>query len=784
MILQKRLAKLKAMPPREIAHRLKYRAYTALERQAHKRGQLARPDRLRAALATEIGGDPAWKDLLFERTSTGRYFAWEDDPDGIRERFRADYREELTRAREVADSVARYEISFFGQTFRFGPDVNWHADPVTGAEWPRRYHRDVPVEGGNAGFGDVKYVWELNRHQFLVDLAKVAFLDRSQRHATTLHSMLKNWSASVPYATGVPWACALEPAFRAWSWMWAYRMVRAAGLLDSNTHLLWLTGLYDHARFLIRHLERYSSPYNHLIGEASTLFALGLLLPEFREAPSWVTRGRTVLESTVSDQFHADGGSVEQSTFYHHATLGFYLMAAILGRRNGVELSSGVWNAVERGIEFSMLLVQPDGRLPRIGGADDGKPIRLEHLPLWDFRPYQALGASVFSRPDFKFTAGRFWEDALWILGCEGADTFDRLEAREPARAATLPASGYYVVRSDWSATADYLCFDCGEQAAGLRRDNVPSAAHGHADCLSVIAALAGQPVLVDPGFYCYNGARDWEVHFRKTAAHNTVSIDQRDQSQHVSKMAWTHTYLPHLESTSDDEIGWARGSHDGYADAGKGVIHRRTAWLRPGGYLVICDEISGRPGHTACANYQFAPGSLTLETDGALFANRFDVSWSCSVPITATRIQDDEGPQGGWIAPSLGVRERAPRLQLAFPLPSSRVVLLTIVADRTRAGNGKSRRICFSPVVRTQEDEIITARIDGGKWEDCIITNAAGRPFKWSGVETDANLAVLRLGATGVEDSRRIGGTYLRVRELDFLATLRTVSALANAAS
>ena len=34
--------------------------------------------------------------------------------------------------------------------------IDWNADPVTGAQWPRVYHRDVPVHGGNVGFGDVK----------------------------------------------------------------------------------------------------------------------------------------------------------------------------------------------------------------------------------------------------------------------------------------------------------------------------------------------------------------------------------------------------------------------------------------------------------------------------------------------------------------------------------------------------------------------------------------------------------------------------------------------------
>ena len=56
-----------------------------------------------------------------------------------------------------------------------------------------------------------------------------------------------------------------------------------------------------------------------------------------------------------------------------------------------------------------------------------------------------------------------------------------------------------------------------GYACGGLHHDDVPSAAHGHADCLSVVLWLGGRPVLVDPGFYCYNGDASWEIHFRRT---------------------------------------------------------------------------------------------------------------------------------------------------------------------------------------------------------------------------------------------------------------------------
>jgi hypothetical protein len=644
-----RVVKLRAMSPRELAERARYKAFTLYERRAHRRGRLADPDRLRLALVPALAQRADWKEALGNEEQPGRFFPGLEDPDRLRELLERCYPSELRRARALAEKAARGQIAFFGREFSLGPEIDWHADPVSGAPWPRAYHRDIPVHGGNVGFGDVKDVWELNRHQFFVDLAKIAFLDRSAQHAGVVHRLLGHWMAAVPYATGVPWACALEPAFRAWSWMWSFHLLRAAGMVKPAEQRLWLTGFYDHGRFLYRHLERYSSPYNHLIGEASALFALGLLFPVFQEAPAWVARGREVLEGTVATQFHTDGASVEQSTFYHHATLGGYLLAAVLGRENGVDLAPGVWEAIERGIQFSAALIQPDGLTPRIGGADDGKPIRLEHLPLWDFRPYQALGAVLFSRPDFRYVADRFWEDAVWILGPEGLTAFERLEPRAPEVTMALPESGYYVVRSDWSRTADYLCFDCGPQAAGLRRDGIPSAAHGHADCLSVVVTLGGRQVLVDPGFFTYNSDPAWEVGLRKTAAHNTVVVDGRDQARHVSKMAWTRTYAARPEGWAPEALGWARGSHDGFARGPSGVTHRRTAWLRPGGYVVLCDELTGVGRHNAQAVFQFAAGPLELDGARAVFDGRYACAWICSAPIHAHRTSGGRGPLSGW---------------------------------------------------------------------------------------------------------------------------------------
>ncbi len=63
----------------------------------------------------------------------------------------------------------RFEIPATG-------DPIWHLDPVTGQYWPAdQYCFDVGYRGAK-DIGDVKYVWEFSRLQFLQPVAAHAFL--------------------------------------------------------------------------------------------------------------------------------------------------------------------------------------------------------------------------------------------------------------------------------------------------------------------------------------------------------------------------------------------------------------------------------------------------------------------------------------------------------------------------------------------------------------------------------------------------------------------------------
>ena len=733
--LHGRLTKLRAMSATEVAERVRYRLATVIERRQHRRGTLARQDRLERALVRPLRG-PKWREALLDaRRSPGyAFFAGTGQRAAVRALFETRFPRELASTLAEAERARGNKFEFFGKQFNYDTEIDWQADPVTGASWPGTFHADVPVHGGDVGFGDVKHVWELSRQQYLIDLAKSFYLADRHEDLAAMRRLVRSWIAGNPYATGVNWSCALEPAFRVWSWLWAYHLTSAA--LDDEFHLEWLRSFYDHGRFLYRHLEHYSSPYNHLIGEAAALYALGTCFPECSEARRWWHRGRSVLEGRLDEQFYGDGGSVEQSTFYHHATTGFYLLAAVLARRNGEDLSSRIWGAIERGIEFSMHLAQPDGRTPEIGGADDGKPIRFEHLPFWDFRAYQAIGAVLFQRGDFKLTAGRFYEDAIWLLGPDAHDEFESVHAIPPATTSVvLAASGYAVSRSSWDRDADYVCFDIGEQAAGMRTDAIPNSMHGHADALSLVVCLGGRRVLADSGLYAYNCGGEWETHFRETAAHNTARIDGRDQALHIGKMAWSHSYRTSIGARMiDDRQVWIVGSHDGYARGPEGVTHTRTVWRRPGGYLLVHDEFTGAGRHDIEVIFQFAPGDLRVENGRAVFDGFAELTWFGDHTWVPERHCGGPSPANGWICTSLGVRQAAPRLVLKGVMDAamSRVALLTVLA-----GTGARARLV------TQE-EVAGIAVVADPFIDWVVARDAGPAAP---IDTDGRLAVARVG-------------------------------------
>lgn len=70
--------------------------------------------------------------------------------------------------------------------------------------------------------GDIKYLWEPNRHLELVALAQAWKVTGERRYADGALTMLQSWFEQCPYPMGVHWTSSLELALRLLNWACAW----------------------------------------------------------------------------------------------------------------------------------------------------------------------------------------------------------------------------------------------------------------------------------------------------------------------------------------------------------------------------------------------------------------------------------------------------------------------------------------------------------------------------------------------------------------------------------
>lgn len=651
-----------------------------------------------------------------------------------------------------ADAIAAGDIELFGTHYRFAGRVAWSADPRSGRTWPARYSSSLSIYG-DTGHGDIKDVWELNRHQFLPTLGKAYALTGEERYARIGLDLMEDWARSNPYLVGVNWTSALEVAVRSLAWCWTAGLFDRSPSFDDARRQNVLRWLYQHGRYVARHLSHHFSPYNHLVGEATALAVLGLCLPWLACADRWAVAGWDLLARTMPSQFHPDGGTTEQAIGYHHFTLGFYLQAVLARRHRNQAIEAEVWALLGKAVEFSMHLTRPDGTVPMLGDADEGKALALAQPGVWNFQPYLCLGAMLSRREDFKQVAGTFAPDAAWLAGADGWHLYDALAAHEPAvRSAALPLSGYCVMRTAWRPDAHWLVFDCGEIAAGVPADGTPSAAHGHADALSIEVSAFGSPLLVDPGFLTYNGAADWHRYFRTTHAHNTLVVDDRCQAVHRGRLTWSHAPTVRLHR-------WLTSIDFDYAEAsvrlsyGPAVRHRRAVFFLKPSYWLVCDEVEGVGDHELDRYFHFAAGPVVTDQDGSGVRTTTSLSSNLRViPLEREGVHIElcdggAGPDDGWLAVRYGARVRAPvvRFRTRQALPA---VLHTLIVPF----------ITEPPPVRTDLLSSASATAGGARGlaiavhdeRLIVLWTPGGGACDFGGWWTDARLAWCRLNPDG----------------------------------
>lgn len=377
-------------------------------------------------------------------------------------------------------------------------------------------------------------------------------------------ALINRWIDENPIGTGNGW----EPyplSLRIVSWIkWA---------LVTRQHLppKVLRSLYQQAAWLASRVE-HQLLANHIFANAKALVFAGTFFTGQR-AEAWLREGLRLLTREVPEQILADGGHFERSPMYHSLILEDLL---------------------------DLLNLHPPG-------APTAE---------WRSNAARMLGwLDQMCHPDGRIS---FFNDAAFSIAPEPHQLHHYAERDLGIRPAanTLSESGY--IRLQNAETV--VLFD----AAPVGPDYQPG--HAHADTLSFELSHRGRRALVNSGTSTYE--RSPERHRqRSTPAHNTIDIDDQDQSEVWAAFRVARRAKPFDIAT--DHRTFAEAAHDGYKRLPHPVVHRRRLELTSEG-LIIQDSLEGRGTHTSQLHFHFHPDDRTtsIQLDPKLNARVEPATW------------------------------------------------------------------------------------------------------------------------------------------------------------
>lgn len=316
-----------------------------------------------------------------------------------------------------------------------------------------------------------------------------------------------------------------------------------------------LNSLAKQADFLSQDLERHILG-NHLFVNAKALIFSGLYL-EGKEASSWHQTGLDIYTKELDEQVLLDGSNFELTPMYHVIMLVdlldlINLWAAFPNKVNAI--------VVEKTKQVAAKML---GWLKNMS-HNDGEI---------SFFNDTAFGIAPKNSIVFEYAAKLGLHNPLAnSVGSKSLILFD------------LQNSGYVSVKSDeYSLIADLAQVGPSYQPG-----------HAHADTLSYEFSLGKQRVFVNSGISEY-GFSEERLRQRKTAAHNTVVVNNLDSSQVWSgfRVAKRANVLNRIVNPIVDSSVRFSAAHNGFKKQGVNCIHHRD-WLAENGSITVTDKLIG----------------------------------------------------------------------------------------------------------------------------------------------------------------------------------------------
>jgi uncharacterized heparinase superfamily protein len=225
----------------------------------------------------------------------------------------------------------------------------------------------------------------------------------------------------------------------------------------------------------------------------------------------------------------------------------------------------------------------------------------------------------------------------------------------------SFPQTGYYLWNSQDGA--ERIIVDAGPPAVDY------NAGHAHCDLLSYELWLSGRPFIVDSGVHGYGGDR-FREYARSTRAHNTVSINGREQSEVWGTFRLARRAELLSAEASGDKQTWDFHAAYGLCHTEDGT-HERHIRRQADGEWVITDVVRYGAVRRASSFIHLHPQVCARKVDGSLAVECQSGRLTVLIePLAAESVEINKGaesPVQGWYFPDFGIAQPSPAIRFDY---------------------------------------------------------------------------------------------------------------------
>jgi hypothetical protein len=465
--------------------------------------------------------------------------------------------------------IASGAINYFSSTnIHLGEDYDWITNPDSGFTYDINKHF-TEIEDYSKTSGDIKYVWEKSRFNHLTIIMRYDYHFEVDKSEMVLDE-IEDWIEKNPINQGPNYKCSQEITIRVFNWLFIlYYYKNSINLTESRFSNI-INSIYWQCKHVYNNINfsRIAVRNNHAISETLGIYTFGILFPFFNESKNWKLNGRKWLEKEIAYQIYTDGTFLQFSMNYHRVVVQLLTYAIQINKLNDIPFDPTFYHRVNKSIVFLYNCMNKlNGNLPNYGANDGAIFFKLCTQDYRDYRPQlESLTCSMSHKWTLTNNEEKYW------FGIKDSNIIKDDLININKHVNNFPIGGYYLFRDSLDNSLTFI-------RCGNHKDR-PS----QADNLHIDIWVNDQNILRDAGSYKYNTDQKYLNYFASTKAHNSLTIDHKDQMLKGDRFIWYYwSQKKFAELIEHEDFYYFKGTINSFTYLDKNFKHTRIIKKKKG---------------------------------------------------------------------------------------------------------------------------------------------------------------------------------------------------------